>query len=210
MKPEPEVVQLEARMTTATSLYIGATADREAGSGRDLTVLRNPLDNLPLIPGSSLRGRMASLMWAYGATAPVDSIPRIDEHAMSTLFGSPAQRSALAFWDCLPAAPWVYEHRAAGLPLTYWRGEMAPPSQNAGFRRRELVCAGVHFGFRLTVLTRQACAAGLPLPATLKMVRLGLRLLERYGIGGSTARGMGRVQFAEIVATSIPPGNVVW
>lgn len=200
MNAKPDVLKLRARLTTTTPLYIGTTSDREAVGSADLPILRDPLSDMPVIPGSTLRGRMAFLM-RKGWSGAAEHGSGAADPVIGALFGKPGMRSALAFWDCLPEEPWVHEHRAADLPLTSWRGEMAPPRsgrERVRFRRRELVCAGVHFNFRVSLLVKEAQVLALSLPLALKAVREGLCLLEQQGIGGATSRGFGRIEFSAI------------
>lgn len=202
-----DVLLIEACLTTVSSLYIGAGADREAGGSRDLPVLRNALDDMPIVPGSSLRGRMVTLLKAHCPDAIAGE--ETAAQALAILFGTPGKRSALSFWDCQPEVPWAYEHRAAGLALTHWRSEQAPmPDKRLVFRRRELISAGVRFRFRLTLLAAQAENAGLPTQAALDRVRQGLLLMEQHGIGGATVRGFGRVAFSDVTVSAARGGTV--
>lgn len=45
-----------------TGLHIGAGNDRIEISGMDNPIIRNPLTQEPYIPGSSIKGKMRSLM----------------------------------------------------------------------------------------------------------------------------------------------------
>lgn len=47
---------------TATGLHIGAASTGLEIGGVDKVVVRNPLDNLPYIPGSSLKGKLRALL----------------------------------------------------------------------------------------------------------------------------------------------------
>lgn len=198
-----DLLLIEARLTTVSSLYIGAAGDRDTGRTRDLALLRNPLDGMPLIPGTSLRGRMAALLRARPETPEDRPDLKPEPRALSIMFGGPDRRSALSFWDCPLEVPWAYDHRAAGLALTHWRAEKAPSrGERAWFRRRELVSAGVRFRFRLSLLVTPVNAAGLPVQSVLDTIVEGLRLLEAQGIGGSTVRGFGRITFTDIKVSS--------
>lgn len=200
-----DVLLMEACLQTVSALYIGAGPDRESGGGRDLTLLRNPLDDMPIVPGSSLRGRMAALLKAHRSDNDVD---QDSGKVLAILFGAPDKRSVLSFWDCSPEVPWAYEHRAAGLALTHWRSEKAPSrDQRSVFRRRELISAGVRFKFRLTLHAGQAEAAGLPPKMALEHVKRGLRLIEQHGIGGATVRGFGRVAFSNVKLSAAPSAS---
>ncbi|MDI6687900.1 MAG: type III-A CRISPR-associated RAMP protein Csm3 [Desulfobacterales bacterium] len=55
-------VFIEGTITAVTGLHIGGSSIGMAIGGADAVVIRNPLTDEPYIPGSSLRGKMRSLM----------------------------------------------------------------------------------------------------------------------------------------------------
>lgn len=60
---------LEGQIEALTGLHIGGSPGALAIGGVDLPVIRNPLDQTPYIPGSSLKGKMRSL-WEKATSAP--------------------------------------------------------------------------------------------------------------------------------------------
>lgn len=55
-------VKIAGEIEALTGLHIGGTADSIDKGGIDSPVIKNPVTNEPYIPGSSLRGRMRSLL----------------------------------------------------------------------------------------------------------------------------------------------------
>ncbi len=53
---------IEGEITTKTGLHIGGSSTGLNIGGADKVVVRNPVTNLPYIPGSSLKGKMRSLL----------------------------------------------------------------------------------------------------------------------------------------------------
>lgn len=53
---------IKGRIITKSGLHIGGSNLRYSIGGTDATVVRNPLNNEPYIPGSSLKGKMRSLL----------------------------------------------------------------------------------------------------------------------------------------------------
>ncbi len=53
---------ITGKITCLTGLHIGGTNTAMGIGGADKLVIRNPLDNKPIIPGSSLKGKMCSLI----------------------------------------------------------------------------------------------------------------------------------------------------
>ena len=68
-------IKLKARLILSfdleavTGLHIGGSYESISIGGVDKTVIRDPLTNRPYIPGSSLRGKMRSLVEKYGGKA---------------------------------------------------------------------------------------------------------------------------------------------
>ncbi|MBI4229137.1 MAG: type III-A CRISPR-associated RAMP protein Csm3, partial [Deltaproteobacteria bacterium] len=55
-------VVIEGTITAVTGLHIGGAATGIEIGGIDLVVARNSMNNQPYIPGSSLKGKMRSLL----------------------------------------------------------------------------------------------------------------------------------------------------
>lgn len=55
-------VKIEGRIVALSGLHIGGSNTGMSIGGADATVVRNPLNNEPYIPGSSLKGKMRSLL----------------------------------------------------------------------------------------------------------------------------------------------------
>lgn len=55
-------IKIEGRIIALSGLHIGGSNTGMSIGGADATVVRNPLTNEPYIPGSSLKGKMRSLL----------------------------------------------------------------------------------------------------------------------------------------------------
>lgn len=55
-------IEINGTITLITGLHIGGTNSSMSIGGIDKAVIRNPLTNQPFIPGSSLKGKMRSLL----------------------------------------------------------------------------------------------------------------------------------------------------
>lgn len=67
---------LRFHITAKTGLHIGGSDEGISIGGVDKTVIRNPLNGRPYIPGSSLRGKMRSLMEKYTGAEQNNEIGR--------------------------------------------------------------------------------------------------------------------------------------
>ena len=62
-----EIYSITGEIHVETGLHIGGSAETMEISGIDNPILRNAADNLPYIPGSSLKGKLRSLSeWVRG------------------------------------------------------------------------------------------------------------------------------------------------
>lgn len=67
--------KISGKIIIKTGLHIGAGNDKVEIGGMDNPIIRNPMTREPYIPGSSLKGKMRSLMeWR------LDKINKIEEH----------------------------------------------------------------------------------------------------------------------------------
>jgi CRISPR-associated protein Csm3 len=207
------LLQLEGAIELLTGLHIGSGDAEMHIGGTDNPVIKHPHTNEPYIPGSSLKGKMRSLLeWRSGQVqekplgyGDYKSSQNPEVKAILQLFGVSggddlSLRQAeeigptrLSFWDCALEKVWVDDIRSRNLLLTEAKQEnsinrISGTSDN--LRNTERVPAGARFVFKLTF--KQFDGDGDEL---LDSVLAGLKLLEFDGIGGSGSRGYGKIRF---------------
>lgn len=82
---------LRFNLETLTGLHIGGTEESISIGGVDKTVIRNPFNDQPYIPGSSLRGKIRSLTEKYRGAAQNTDVGRVTIHTC---------RDLAAYQDC--------------------------------------------------------------------------------------------------------------
>jgi len=89
---------IKGKIILRTGLHIGASDVGLAIGGADKVVVRNPQDGRPCIPGSSLKGKLRSLLEKAGFTAagiagkpPLPVEPRVDSRGNSYFEVKPCQ-----------------------------------------------------------------------------------------------------------------------
>lgn len=204
-----------------TGLHIGGgDADMHIG-GIDNSVVKHPVTQEPYIPGSSIKGKMRSLLeWELGIVGKTNGKPlgyshvkelnenqqRVAKNILKLFGGAPEQErdekllreigpTRLAFWDCSLDDKWVKDMEDRNLLLTEVKMENSIDRIRGvaeNPRQTERVPAGAKFRFRLTL--REHEGDGDLLNTILK----GLRLIEISGLGGSGSRGYGKVQFKNL------------
>lgn len=223
-------IKLEGRLTlrfdveALTGLHIGGTnANIEIG-GVDKSVIRNPLDNRPYIPGSSLKGKMRSLLEKYGGLKQnqrigqgyIHSCDKNDEYqacAVCQVFGVPGERefgtpTRIVVRDCHlsdAAAKRIQEQARTDLPYTEVKTEVSIDrvTSVANPRQMERVIAGAIFGpgeIVYSFYSGDDCDLGRDI-ANLRTLVRGMQLLEDDYLGGLGTRGSGRIAFRKISLT---------
>jgi CRISPR-associated protein Csm3 len=220
-----KISQIEGQLELVSGLHIGSGNTEMHIGGTDNPVIKNPATNEPYIPGSSLKGKMRSLMeWSAGVVGETEGSPLSFKHlnkftgeqrnqgeAILRMFGGAPEGSGiddklverigptrLSFWDCNLDSAWVEEMKSKNLLLTEIKMEnMIDRIKGVAEhpRNTERVPAGARFEFRLSVRVHDDEDL---LPDILR----GLRLLELTGIGGSGSRGYGKLKFNNLTFDS--------
>jgi CRISPR-associated protein Csm3 len=205
---------LSATLELKSGLRIGASEGEIRIGGVDNQVIRNPHSGEPYIPGSSLKGKVRSLLeWRSGAVQPEplgirdmsERYPQV--RLILQLFGvgggdqlTDAQAkdlgpTRLAFWDAALQPAWVARIKGEDKLLTEVKTEnridrIRGVAEHP--RQTERVPAGACFDFRLSIKQLDIDGDGAELRRTLLA---GLRLLELDSLGGSGSRGYGKAEF---------------
>lgn len=212
---------LTGQIELLTGLHIGGgDADMHIG-GIDNPVIKHPVTQEPYIPGSSIKGKMRSLLeWELGVVSHTEGKPlgykhleklnedqKEDAKVILKLFGGapdgkdnaePVNEigpTRLAFWDCPLDRQWIEEMNTKNLLLTEAKMENSIDRIRGvaiNPRQTERVPAGAKFKFRLTLREHKNDGD------LLKTILKGLRLIEISGLGGSGSRGYGKVQFNKL------------
>ena len=211
------ITTISATLKLVTGLRIGAGDSEMHIGGVDNTVIRHPHTHAPYIPGSSLKGKMRSLLeWRSGAVkeGPLDKKAldgasdktRPEVKRILQLFGIGAGEliddqdlirelgpTRVSFWDCNLDDEWEKQIRADDFSLIEVKSENSI-NRISGValnpRQTERVPAGALFDFRLSIKRLDGDADDL-----LNTVLQGLKLLELDSVGGSGSRGYGKVRF---------------
>ena len=209
---------LEATLILETGLHIGGGDSEIHIGGIDNEVIKHPVSGEPYIPGSSLKGKIRSLLeWKSGAVqeAPLgkteyDRAQNEQQQAVKAilqLFGisgdTPNEdfqkeigHTRVSFWDCPLNKDYADRLREDNLPLTEAKSEnrinrIAGTAQDP--RQTERVPAGARFDFKLTIKEFDGDDKAL-----FDTLLQGLKLLEWDSLGGNGSRGYGKVAFTAI------------
>lgn len=211
-----KIEKLHGHLELLSGLRIGASEGEIRIGGVDNQVIRHPYSNEPYIPGSSLKGKVRSLLeWLSGAVqqGPLSykDIGRAQlVKPILQLFGigggdqlKPEEAeelgpTRLAFWD----APFTEQWRSEIRRENYLWVEVKTENRIDRIqgvardpRQSERVPAGALFDFTVSMKVLNIDGDGQALRTVLYR---GLRLLELDSLGGSGSRGYGKVKFCDL------------
>lgn len=183
-------------ITLKTGLHIGGTNAALNIGGPDKFVVRNPINNIPYIPGSSLKGKMRSLVEIYNGKSNHSKPSNNPEHKAGALFGvsgdnENSRASRLIVRDAELDIN-ACDFSNTDLPYTESKTEVAIDrvTAKANPRTFERVPAGAKFKLNM-VLNIFEGEDEEQLKATLKQA---IELLEDDYLGGHGSRGYGQVK----------------
>ncbi len=213
-----KIEKISGQIELLSGLHIGSGNTEIHIGGTDNPVIKNPINQEPYIPGSSIKGKMRSLLeWHLGVVDVTQGQPLSFKHLndkrlneskdkaenLIRLFGGAPDNnnddelvkkigpSRLSFWDCSLDKNWVTEMNNKSIMLTETKMEnMIDRIRGVAEhpRNTERVPATARFDFNLTIRVHDG-------EDLLDTVLQGLKLLELTGLGGSGSRGYGKIKF---------------
>lgn len=205
-----KIIEITATLDVTTGLRIGGGDSEMHIGGVDAPIIKDPFTNLPYIPGSSLKGKIRSLLELTSGRCrdgnPLSMKDAADDDfskAIVYLFGESADAKSstptlgrLAFWDAKmqnadeikkATGGYVTEVKTENV-INRIKGTAEHP------RQMERIPAGAKFEFKLTMKQ----FSGDDIDQLQDTLKKGLKLLEMDSLGGSGSRGYGKIKFAEL------------
>lgn len=221
-----KMITVEAKLELLSGLHIGAGNQEIHIGGIDNSVIKHPYTNEPYIPGSSLKGRMRSLLeWRAGVvgesegkpansktlerlTKPEDSQKKKQAETIVRLFGISGDAenktflyigpSRLSFWDAPLDEEWVSERKRLDEALFEVKSENSI-NRISGVADSPRQTERVPAGARFDFRLTLKVLDDDDENVLLDTVLAGMRLLELDGIGGSSSRGYGKLRFTGLL-----------
>lgn len=216
-----KISMIVGKIRLLTGLHIGSGNTEMHIGGTDNTVIKDPITHRPYIPGSSLKGKMRSMLeWHAGLVGDTKGnvlnfshLERLQDEPKQTrarnilkLFGVAPEGvdkidsvktigpSRLSFWDCFLTKDWIKKIDGRHMLLTETKMENTIDRIHgtANPRSTERVIAGSEFDFKLSMRVHDD-DNGL-----IEELLKGLKLLEMTGLGGSGSRGYGKIEFSDL------------
>lgn len=215
-------VFIKGKIITKTGIHIGGSSLGLQIGGADNVVIRNPITNLPYIPGSSLKGKMRSLLEKSLGLVKIEQKEKNSKQVwegslcsdpnedLVQLFGSPADAGGAGMPTHAPTR------------LTVRDGDLLNENKLAAAENTDMYCTEIKTEVNIDRLTSAAnprnfervpAGAEFRLDLVLdiynvdmtddnkradefiNLVRQGLLLIEDDYLGGHGTRGYGQVEF---------------
>ena len=194
---------ITGKIKVLTGLHIGTSGDFSAIGAVDNIVIRDTVTNKPIIPGSSLKGKMRYLL-SRAKYNSILTMPNIKKESddIKRLFGAsePVVLSRLQFCDMLLREKDYGRDVEFDLPYTEIKYENTIDRGTgiANPRQQERVPAGSEFDFRLIYNIENTENMKKEVKCDFENILLMFELLEDDYLGGHGTRGYGRVKFEDL------------
>ena len=194
-------IEITGKITLKTGMHIGASDAFAAIGAIDSPVARDPISGLPYIPGSSLKGKMRSLLAkAYNEKVRVNTRDE-DDDRIKRLFGCSKnaegnpQPSRLIFSDAILSNQKELERQGLSTPTeAKEENTINPLTAIANPRQIERVVRGAEFPISIIYNMSEPDAA----EEDFRLLADGFRLLQYDYIGGHGSRGYGRIEISDL------------
>lgn len=190
-------IKIEGTIKVKTGLHIGGDASFSAIGAIDMPVVRDPLSRLPIIPGSTLKGKIRSLLAREMGSTPMSGTAGFERdcYEIKRLFGSSSDSSnaegtgmqvaRLQFSDCFlknkEKLPQIFE--------TKFENTIDRLTAVANPRQIERVVRGAEFAVEIIYNVEELDQ----LQEDFDNITMAMILLENDYLGGGGTRGNGRV-----------------
>lgn len=194
-------IQITGNILVETGMHIGGSTAFAAIGAVDSPVIKDSRTNLPIIPGSSLKGKMRSLLakeMNSTVVAPDDDCPEL-----ARLFGTAKKGSVtpsrLLFSDMSLANE--EELRKSGLQsLTEVKFENTINRATAVANPRQIERVVRGSMFKMDIIYNVDSKHEDEIIPDMKTLAEGLKLLQYDYLGGNGSRGYGKIAFQDIKA----------
>lgn len=196
-------IQITGKLEVVTGMHIGGSSAFAAIGAVDSPVIKDSRENLPMIPGSSLKGKMRTLL-AKEYNETVAAKPDEDNGRIVRLFGSAKKgnikRSRIQIADMVMANADEFRQRGTqSLTEIKFENTINRLTAVANPRQIERVIRGSEFALDMIYEVEEESE----IAEDLGMLAEGMKLLQYDYLGGHGSRGYGKVRFKDVQADTV-------
>lgn len=211
METKPKLIGykvVKGEIKVLTGLHIGGSKDTIEIGGNDNPIIREPISNEPYIPGSSLKGKMRSLLeWKLGE---VSTDPKKDVHQwcgsrdcpICRIFGTTDDNAMIGPTRLIVRDAHLSDESRSRITES---GEILTENKyentinritaRANPRPIERVVPGVKFAMELSYRMFDMGNGDKPDEQLFDYVIKCLKMIQLDALGGSISRGSGKIEF---------------
>ena len=195
-------ILITGEIEVITGMHIGAGGEYAAIGDIDSPVVRDTMSGLPIIPGSTLKGKLRSVL--VKKYCPKSSDPKKDSDNIKIAFGgdidNKVKKSSFLFNDALLSnMDELRKYRIDSPTETKYENTINRVTSVANPRQIERVIRGAKFRFDIIYeMTSQEQAK-----KDISLLAEAMTLLEYDAIGGHGSRGYGRIKFNSLCAKAV-------
>lgn len=190
-------IQIKGTIEVVTGMHIGGSTAFAAIGAIDSPVIRDALTNLPMIPGSSLKGKLRTLLakqYNIGIKSPDN-----DSENICRLFGTSKKNairaSRILFSDMIIINDKeLRDMDVQSLTEVKFENSINRQTAVANPRQIERVIRGAKFNLDCIYEVENEDE----IIEDIKLLAEGMKLLEYDYIGGSGSRGYGKIKFSNV------------
>lgn len=195
-------IAINGIIKTVTGLHIGTGGEYSAIGAADSPVIRDALTGMPMIPGSSFKGKLRTLLARELAASYKEIATSYDNDRpeILSLFGGTKAPGKLIFSDMFMNNQSELSSLGINTPTEIkFENNINRLSAIANPRQIERVIRGCRFNLRIIYEVRDE----EDICGDFEMITRGLKLMEYDYLGGHGSRGYGRVKFCDLGAESV-------
>lgn len=196
-------ILITGEIEVMTGMHIGGGSDFSAIGAIDSPVVRDSLTKQPIIPGSSLKGKMRYLLAKELNGGVLTNEANKDKEQILRLFGSSEKnnikRARLKFNDCFFTNKESIEKRGAYPTEIKYENTIDRKTAKAMPRQIERVIKGSKFSFDLFYHVESE----EEVKEDFENIKMAFELLTYDYLGGHGTRGSGRVCFNSVIVKNV-------
>lgn len=199
-------ILIQFELVVKTGMHIGGSDIFSAIGAVDSPVIRDPVTQLPIIPRSSLKGKLRTLL-ARSLSEDIEKMPDFscDDKSVLRLFGTAGQKSGksspprcsrLQFADCFVKN--AEQMMKIGITEVKYENSINRRTSVANPRQIERVVPGTVFQVNIVY----DAVNKDEIKSDMQMLARGMKLLQWDYLGGHGSRGSGRVKLQNFQLSS--------
>lgn len=191
-------VEITGTITSKTGMHIGGSSQFAAIGAVDSPIIRDALSDRPMIPGSSLKGKIRSLLAKQYSEGHLPGEPNDDDERILRLFGSSKKdsikHSRLIFTDMIISN--YDDLKAMGVSPTEVKFENSINRLSAVANPRQIERSVRGAEYPLSIIYNVDNEEEMI--DDIQTLCDGLKLLTYDYIGGNGSRGYGKIEFSNL------------